>query len=454
MKKKFIAIILIIMMILLSSCGKANNDNAKIQIWFYDFNGAGYYSEAVYGIISKAKMFCDTNNIPLEVVGYNENTISHEDYVLKRNAAAAAGNMITIDDARFMHDIAKQHADYTKLDNYNNLLSAYKDRFCIPLGVGYRALYVENEAIKYYGINTEEPLITYSDYLEIKQNMKEKGAKFNLNSKEYNELLDYYLNMNGLLFIDEDSEILKDKDSLKEMLKKSILEVCNDIILYNDGKLEINGKDQKEPNANFHIYDENSELTLSGDVASAYSLLEHGGFSGLREDIFNKTFFIDPEPIFYSPCFYMYKRITNDKIYDLANHLVSESTYLMVTTNKPFYSPVFNMDKTREALSLDNNWEYSGIFKMNADRGQEVDKRVVKLINSVYEMLVKNDDKSVQIANYYFYNKNHSNEIKDFVSNTVYNVASEKLDYKNGEINKMIDNKIDEFITNFYVHYN
>ncbi len=150
----------------------------------------------------------------------------------------------------------------------------------------------------------------------------------------------------------------------------------------------------------------------------------------------------------------MYKKITNDKIYDLANYLVSESTYLMVTTNKPFYSPVFNMDKTREVLSVDNNWEYSGIFKINADRGQGVDKRVVKLINSVYELLVKNDDKSVQIANYYFYNKNYSNEIKDFVSNTVYNIASEKFDYKNEEINNMIDNKIDEFITNFNVHYN
>ncbi len=454
MKKKFIAIILIIMMILLSSCNKANDDNATIQLWYYDFNGAGYYSEAIYGIISKAKMFCDTNKIPLEVVGYNENTISHEDYVLKRNAAAAAGNMITIDDARFMHDIAKQHADYTKLDNYNNLLSAYKDRFCIPLGVGYRAVYIENEAINYYDIDTEEPLITYGDYLTVKQKMKEKGAKFELNITEYYELLDYYLDMNGLLFINEESEILKDNNKFKELLKKSILEVCNDIILYNDGKLEINNKTQKQITDSFRIYDENSKLTLSGDTIQVYDLLEHGLFGGFREDIFKKTFVIDPEPIFYSPCFYMYKKITNDKIYDLANYLVSESTYLMVTTNKPFYSPVFNMDKTREVLSVDNNWEYSGIFKMNADRGQEVDKRVVKLINTVYELLVKNDDKSEQIANYYFYNKNYSNEIKDFISNTVYNIASEKFDYKNEEINNMIDNKIDEFITNFNVHYN
>ena len=446
-------ILIIIIILLLSSCSKANDDNTKIQLWYYDFDNAGYYSDAVRGIISKAETFSKTNNIPLEIIGYNENTISHEDYVLKRNAAAAAGNIIIIDDARYMHDIAKQHADYTKLDNYNNLLSAYKDRFCIPLGVGYRSLYIENEAINYYGIDTEEPLITYSDYLEIKQSMKERGARFELNTTEFYELLDYYLNMNGLLFIDEESEILKDDNKFKEMLKKSILEVCNDIILYNDSKLEYNNKTKKRY-GDFHIYDENSQLNLSGDIMQAYSLMEHGQFSGFRDDIFNKTFVIDPETTFLSPCFYMYKKITNDKIYDLANYIVTESTYLMVTTSRPFYSPVFDMDKTKEKLSLDSNWQYTGIYKMNADRGQEVDKRVVTLINSVYEMLVKNNEKSRLIANYYYYNKDYRYKITNFASEIVESLASKNFDYKNEEVNKMIDDKIDEFMTNFKVHYN
>jgi len=150
----------------------------------------------------------------------------------------------------------------------------------------------------------------------------------------------------------------------------------------------------------------------------------------------------------------MYKKITNNKIYDLANYIVSEPTYLMVTTNMPFYTPVFNGDKTREVLQLDANWEYTGIFKINADRGQEVDIRVNKLINSVFEKIVKNEDESRIIANYYLHNKNYRDEISNFVKESVYEVSKKNFDYKNDEADKMLDNKIDEFITNFNVHYN
>lgn len=51
--------------------------------------------------------------------------------------------MIVIDDVRDMYDLKGANADYKKLENYNNLLSGYKDRFCIPLGVAYRAFYRE-----------------------------------------------------------------------------------------------------------------------------------------------------------------------------------------------------------------------------------------------------------------------------------------------------------------------
>lgn len=39
--------------------------------------------------------------------------------------------------------------------------------------------------------------------------MKEKGARFFYNTREYNELFAYYLNTNGLLLLDEKSEFLE-----------------------------------------------------------------------------------------------------------------------------------------------------------------------------------------------------------------------------------------------------
>jgi len=50
--------------------------------------------------------------------------------------------------------------------------------------------------------------------------MKESGAKFKVTPTEYEEILDYYLDKNGLKFVNEDSAVLKDNDKFKESLKK------------------------------------------------------------------------------------------------------------------------------------------------------------------------------------------------------------------------------------------
>jgi len=454
MKKKFIAIILIIMMILLSSCGKANNDNAKIQIWCYDFGNAGYYSSAVASIMASSKLFCEKNGIQLEIVRYDEKTLSHDDYVIKRNAAAANGNMIIIEDARFMHDIAMQHADYTELDNYDSLLGAYKDKYCIPLGVGYRSTTINNDAINYYGINTDKPIITYNDYLEIKQQMKEKGARFRVNLTEFSEILDYHIENNGLKFVNYDSDVLKDNNKFKKSLKSAIISACDDFILYNYGYLNVDDVYSKnESGRDYVIYDENSELTIY-DNSDIYSLAGYNDVSSIGETILNKTVVIDPESTFLSPCFYMYKKITNNKIYDLANHIVNETSYLYATERNHFYSPVFDKERTREILELDENWEYNGAFKINAERGQEKDAKMYKLVNDTFEMLVKDEETSKLIASYYYVNREYSNKISSFVANILSELSKEKFNYKDEEINKTIDNKIDEFITNFNVHYN
>ena len=60
------------------------------------------------------------------------------------------------------------------------LLLPDKDRFCIPLGVGHRIKYKFNNAINYYNISTDDPLITYEEYLDIKQQMKKMEQDLNL----------------------------------------------------------------------------------------------------------------------------------------------------------------------------------------------------------------------------------------------------------------------------------
>ena len=164
---------------------------------------------------------------------------------------------------------------------------------------------------------------------------------------------------------------------------------------------------------------------------------------------------MDPD-VFISPCFFMYKKITNDKIYDLANYIVSENSYMSVVGVKGyyFYSPVFNEKKTKEIFELNDNWQYEGTYKTRTEQGgSDVEKKMYALYNEIYEMLVRNDEKSNLLASYYFTNKEYSNKIYDFIADIIIELSNRDYDYKNEETNKMIDNKIDEFITNFNVHY-
>lgn len=439
------------MLFMLVSCNNVSEQNHTIQIWSYDYDNAGYYyNNAVDAILSNAKFFCEKNEIPFEIVRYNSKTLSYDNYILKRNTAAANGNMIIIEDARYLSDISKQHADYSKLEYYDKLFSVYKDKYCIPLGVGYGLIAVYNNAVNYYGIDMEKPIITYNEYLEIKQQMKEQGARFKLNMREYSDIIDYYLIKNSLKFINNDSEILKDNIKFKESIYKTITGICDDIVKYSDDTFSI---DDKLSIDNYKSYDKNTELILF-DYVTQYFLTSYGDFSNLKDSILNTTFAVFPNATAMSPCFYMYKNITNDKIYELANYIVNDNSYLNITGNNHLYSPTFNTEKTRKLLELNDNWEYNGIFKINSDRGQKIDTKINNLINDIFEMLVKNEETSKLIASYYYVDIDYSNGVANFVNNLIQELSIKNFEYTNEETNKMIDDEIDKFINNFKIHYN
>jgi len=454
---------------MISSCVKSSSNISKtdkIQLWHYDSErNLGYQKR----IVEIAKEYCERKNIPLELYVYNENTMTVEDYILKRNLALAFGNSIIIDDLRTMEDLINQNADYTKLVNYNSLFNSYKDRFCIPLGVDYLTIVVENEAIEYYDINTSsKSVITYSEYLEIKQQMKDKGARFEFNGREFIEIVDYYLNMNKLLFVDKNSKIIKDGDKFKEALKKTIIDICNDIILYSDANLTMSNKIVGSI-SNSRIYDKNSKMILCNTdkfvegIVNPYEYEKIGGFA-------NKTFTIYPYLIGSSPCFYMHKKITNDKIYDLANYIVDESSYFKIIGSdlkNTCFVPVLNTKNIREVLHVDDNWQVK--VKENKEKLDATDEilakdEIKKIINSVYDIIVKNEDTSKEVADYYFYYTSESRKnIGSFIQNSIMNISQklsgnqlslEKFDSENKEIIKMINDEINEFVTNFYLHNN
>lgn len=259
-KYKILIFIIMSFLTLISCKNNANNNTDVIQIWYYD-NGS-FESKITEEIVRSAKLFCEQNNISIEIIHNDGDTISHSDYVFKRNLAANNGNVIILGDPRDMEDLANQHADYSKLENYDKLLDGFKDRFCIPLGANYILKYLKNDILQYYNLPIDKSIITYTEYINIKQEMKKSGARFSFCGQEFRELRDYYLIKNGAFFIDEKSELLKG-DKLKEIMKKVSLEVYEDILMYYD--IDLQGFEPIPGEYNvvrLNIFDENSGLNL------------------------------------------------------------------------------------------------------------------------------------------------------------------------------------------------
>ena len=455
MKRMIISITLIIMILLtLASCNSAKSDNAIIQLWWYDYLNSDLHTQGVSNVIDKVQMYCESNNIKLEIVKYDINTLSYEDYVLKRNAAMARGNMITIDDARRLHDIAKQHVDYSRVENYNNIMDIYKDRYCIPIGVGYIVNGISNDILNYYGINTDKSLIFTEDYFEIKQEMKKKGAIFRPNELEYNQIIEYYLIKNGLRYIDGDSELLANKNKLKETMKKTVIEIYEDIKLYGknlksfDFISKVNKSDKE-----YIIFDENSGLDF-GMHNQGYYMTDYTEFNLLNDEILNTTFILSSN-ISNTPCVYVYKKITNDKVYDVLNQLLDVSYYKAISTYREhMYSPTLNTKSVREFLDVDDNWEYNGTLLNGAKNGIAKNIKLVNYFNEIYDAIIKDKEKSKRLVSYYYSNPAYHGAVWREVSGIVQTLITDELDYTDKETDNIINKSIDEFIINFNVHYN
>ncbi len=466
MKRKLSVNILLtlIMFTVLTSCNKEKSDKDIIQLWYYSFEKEEDFSDK---IAEEVKIYCEEENIPLKIFRYDKKVMSYQDYIFKRNLAAASGNFIIIDDARNLINISKDHADYTKLVNYDNLFSIHKGRFCVPIGINYWVVAINNDAMEYYGIDTSNKrVITYSEYLDIKQEMKEKGAKFILNTRERYEMIDYCLNLNSLLFVDKESIEIKNTEKFTKLLKKSILSICDNTILYYDGLLYTDKSNVYRNGEDIHVFDKKSKLTLSeGEMTP--NIITRYLFSNI-EDIFNKTLVLNPRLLLYSPCLYIDEKITNDKIYDVANFIISDLSYSMLIRDNltPFTSqvPTFDTVNIREILQVNDDWEY--IIKLD----EKMEKESTSIINEIYKVIIKDELTSKELADNYYLNPyyytgddNYMIMIRDFVEDTIIDLARElsggslsleNFDPKNVEIIKIIDDKIKEFVEHFNIIYN
>ena len=94
---------------------------------------------------------------------------------------------------------------------------------------------------------------------------------------------------------------------------------------------------------------------------------------------------------------------------------------------------------------------YNGEYKFLAEQGQEKYINICNLIDDVFDMFIHNKENRNLLTKYYFTKRSYEFQIGNFLMEKIIKLSENNFDYKNEEINKMIDKDIDEFAKNFII---
>jgi hypothetical protein len=68
------------------------------------------------------------------------------------------------------------------------------------------------------------------------------------------------------------------------------------------------------------------------------------------------------------------------------------------------------------------------------------------------EMLIKNEDTSKHLADYYFTNSDYMFRIRGFILSRVQVFSKDEFNFNDEEVNRRLDMQIEEFINNFIIY--
>lgn len=452
MKRLFLIIILLIILLTGCSTYKVGNvsedqeqDDGIVNVLYYYLDG----SEDDYNLKVAERMlrkYGKENNIEVRVKKYSNEELSHDDFALKRNTMLQSNEAdIVFDTADNLYEIKNKCGDYSKLSTYENIWDNLKGYYCIPLFLESKADKLNDEAFEVYGIKPEKNVLTRQEYYEIKQLMKEKGARFALNKCEIMELAEYYITKNNMRIKESDVRYIVDEDALKQ----TILEVYEDIRSnYN----EFDESKLKDFDSDYEIRDE-----VTGEIIRDWhtSLFRYmSNYEEIIDYVYNlegyedrkssdSSIFIDDIAVqagrnFEYPSLFIRKN-SSDEVYKAASVLFTGKYYKTISppSQKSGYSPVIDTPEIREYINVDENWNYIGEVYNNG-----ADTKGVELHNRYYEILRQKDISNI------FTSREFRETVPDFIVEEI-----EKIIKKPEQISNL-DKDIDGFIVNLNIRHN
>jgi len=442
---------MIVIMLILVSCNKAESDNT-VRIWMYRY--MGYYGDLdLKDIIENdIKDYAIENDIKVEFMKYSDEELSIEDYILKRNLALEHGNAdIVIGDINSgIAKISNYVGDYTKLSNYKNVFDNYKGLYCIPIASLMRTIVVDNEVLNLYGIECNK-YITLDQYYEIKQTMKERGAKFKYDWAEDSQLFNYYVNKNNIEMIKDDGKFTLDK----KLVLKAVMEISEDIQEHYNVDMDIeNREEQLYSTENYRgtIYDEASGRDFAKEGEFLYPLK----FSTLTyedDDIPFEDYTVvirnDIEECMYTlPSLLINKNTKKDNTYKIADFLISDTFQEKIYNSTLAYSTIVDTHEVKEKIGYNDDWSYKNDSETTKKYNQELNnndmKDIIDGVKKSYEIF-----KSVDAKKVFNTPRLHSEAIYQLINEEVYKIIDDP-NYDETVFNK----NADEFLINFNVKCN
>lgn len=447
--------IFIIFIVSISGCKNDNSNNKElnedslpdgydtseevIHIWKYVGTNNG---ENTSKLIPLIEYYCKTNNIPYQLHCYYENEITFEDYELKRNLNLNNPNTIVFGGTpEFNSKISSEHADYNKIQEYANIADSCKQLPIIPISYMYDINLLNKKLLDYYSIQYDKEIVLFDDYYEILNQLINSGAKFNITWQYFYLDTTYLCKKNNLfLNIDDTSEKIDDnyinsfKSVVKELLKRG-----NDLNIF----------ESTESGFEYDLIDENTNMKLfvgknSSSDTHLYYMPDYNGNNNnyLVQDISDTLIYFVPRYIEYA--IYIGENVTNEKIYDIANYMMSSDflsqytfgNYMLKNDNENnLYKPSVTSDTAynEQVLEYCNN---------NANAIKNIDKI---LNENILNGNISSESVKTLINNTY--------KINYFISSNIYKFVYDiYVDSKtSGSIDKstqnFFDNQMEDFIT-------
>jgi len=434
----------IVAIAVLTSCSEQMNDEKDVvKIWWFKEEGNTIYNNIVEATINMIVSCAELNDIEIDIRQFLYSDLSYDDYVLKRNLAIEQGDLdMTIDTSGNLYNLKGKASSYNRIKSYENVFDNLKNQYCIPLCMDMRVNFVNNDALMKYNIQPKN-LITFDEYCEIKQRMKEAGAEFKLNDAEFDELVEYYYRKNDLKILKGDKGLSIDK-------KAVLTAVCNivdDIKTNYDYDYFIKNPKDGE----YKIIDQKSGYELSC-MQYKYFALSYNDLSSSRPSIENYTTVLWDNNYFkyissksIIPCLFISKNSKSNNVYTIADKLLSDEFQILLY-NSNYVGVITNSDRVRESIGFDENWNYVGVKNITDEQKKdspkiypsEEEERLYEVLTKGYEIIRKSD------MSYFFYSIYYL-KLNEFVINIV------TVAIKDEKILENFDKMADDFIINLNI---